>query len=200
MAERRKILDTAQHISEGLRLDRHRSTWRYNRAISRQRDTVAARREEALTDDAGMTELRRRIPEHMDGLVSATSEAAVAETVRAVVLHRLDEHWRDHLALLADIRDGIHLRALAGQNPADEFHRIALREFDGFFDEAHGAAADFVARLTPSDIGRDPAELGLRRPSATWTYMVSDNPLGNPLDRAARRLGALWRGRVLRIE
>jgi preprotein translocase subunit SecA len=52
--------------------------------------------------------------------------------------------------LLSEVRDGIHLRALAG-------------------------------------------------PSATWTYMMTDNPLGTPGDRAERALGRGWR-RALDLE
>jgi preprotein translocase subunit SecA len=29
---------------------------------------------------------------------------------------------------------------------------------------------------------------GLKRPTATWTYVVQDNPFGTALDRALRRL------------
>ncbi|WP_448710595.1 hypothetical protein [Microbacterium profundi] len=54
-----------------------------------------------------------------------------------MTLFSLDEHWQQHLALLSEIRDGIHLRKLAGQNPVDEFHRIALREFDDSCEASH---------------------------------------------------------------
>jgi preprotein translocase subunit SecA len=106
----------------------------------------------------------------------------------------------EHLALLQEVRDGIHLRALAGQKPAEEFHAIALREFHGFFDAVYRDAAAFIETLSAEDIGRDLAQLGLRRPSATWTYMVTDDPFGSPGDRFARELGKRWRTRVLKIE
>jgi len=117
-----------------------------------------------------------------------------------VTLHYLDERWMEHLGRLQEIRDGIHLRSLAGQRPADEFHGIALREFHGFFDAVYAEVATFVGALTPSDLGRGLEELGLRRPSAVWTYMASDDPFGSPGDRFARALGKRWRSKVLGIE
>jgi len=36
--------------------------------------------------------------------------------------------------------------------------------------------------------GADLDAAGLKRPSATWTYLVQDNPFGTVLDRALRRL------------
>lgn len=108
--------------------------------------------------------------------------------------------WCDHLAHLAEIRDGIHLRALAGVNPRDEFHRIALREFHGFFTAAYDRAAGIIRGVRVDQLGQEITALGLRRPSATWTYMTSDNPLGSPMDRAARSAGKWVRALIHRIE
>jgi preprotein translocase subunit SecA len=36
--------------------------------------------------------------------------------------------------------------------------------------------------------------VGLKRPTATWTYLVQDNPFGTDIDRALRRAGRLLRG------
>lgn len=196
---RRKIVDAAQRIAEGARLDRHRNTWAYNRAITAQRAAVLAHRAQAATGEVSITRTRALIPDRLAALERARPDA-VADTVRRIAVFHLDERWTEHLALLQEIRDGIHLRALAGQRPADEFHRIALREFAGFFDAVYTEVAAFIATLGPEEIGRDLDELGLRRPSATWTYMVTDDPLGRPGDRLARELGRMWRSRVLRIE
>ena len=196
---RRQIVEDAQRIAESVRLDRHRSTWAYTRAIAAQRSTVLAHRSDLIDSDLAMTALRRLSPEHLATLERARG-SEVEATVRTVALYFLDEHWMDHLALLQEVRDGIHLRSLAGQKPAEEFHRIALREFDGFFDAASAVTATFVDGLGPDDIGMPLQALGLRRPSATWTYMMTDDPLGTPGDRLARALGKRWRTTVLRIE
>lgn len=199
MSRRRYIVDTSQAIAEAIRLDRHRATWTYNRAIAAQRNKVLAHRREVATTDLAMSTLRELAPEHLGMLEQARGDA-VADTTRDVALYYLDDHWMEHLALLQEIRDGIHLRSLAGQKPADEFHRIALREFHRFFDAVYDDAAAFIETLTAADIGRELDELGLRRPSATWTYMVTDDPFGSPGDRLAKELGKLWRSKILRIE
>ena len=96
--------------------------------------------------------------------------------------------WCDHLAHLIEIRDGIQLQALAGVNPRDEFHRIALRESPGFA-LAYDRAADIDSEVIPAQLEQDITVLEPRPPAATWTYMTNDNPLGNPMDRAARAAG-----------
>lgn len=144
--------------------------------------------------------MRALIPAHLSRLEHARSPELVESTVRAAALYFLDDHWIDHLARLQEIRDGIHLRALIGEKPADEFHRIALREFHDFFEVVDRAIAAFIETLEPDDLDRELDEFGLRRPSATWTYMVTDDPLGSPGDRLAKELGKRWRSKVLRIE
>lgn len=197
---RGRIVDKAQRIAEGIRRDRHRDTWDFNRAIARQRATVLADRADVANGATIPTEIVGRIPEKIKALTTASSEEVVAQLVRSVTLWCLDEQWCDHLANLSEIRDGIHLQALAGVNPRDEFHRIALREFHGFFTTAYTRAADIIQTVTTDQLDQDISALGLRRPSATWAYMVTDNPLGTPMDRATREAGKWWRSRVLHIE
>ncbi|WOF21539.1 accessory Sec system translocase SecA2 [Microbacterium betulae] len=199
-ARRRAIVDASQRIAAGVRRDRHRATWVYSRAISAQRAAVLARRHALEAEDAAVGALRSELPDHLALLEAGRGRDATAGAVRSVLLFHLDDHWTDHLALLQEVRDGIHLRALAGQRPSDEFHRIALREFAGFFEKVFRDAADFVACLSPDDVGRDLEELGLRRPSATWTYMITDDPLGSAGDRLTGRAGRAFRSKVLGIE
>lgn len=191
---RREVVMEAQGIAETVRLGQHRATWEYNRAVAAQREKVLSVRGEVFDGSSGMDRLRPLASGHLDALVDATDRDAAELAVKAVTLHHLDEHWEQHLALLTEVRDGIYLRVLAGQNPVDEFHRIALREFDGFFGAVERAVADDMRRLSADSI-RDPlGHLGLRRPSATWTYMIRDNPLGSNGARAARAIRRIVRG------
>lgn len=198
--DRTRIARQCQAIAEGMRADRHRATWVYNRAIAAQRATVLAHRAEVADGHAADGRVRELAPAHWERLAVARGSARVSETARAVALFFLDEHWVAHLTALQELRDGIHLRALGGEKPADEFHRLALREFHGFFDRAYQRSAEFIAGLDADDIGRDLDALGLRRPSATWTYMVTDDPYGNPGDRFVRRVGRFVRSRILDLE
>jgi preprotein translocase subunit SecA len=48
---------------------------------------------------------------------------------RAIMLQSLDSHWREHLAALDHLRQGIHLRSYAQKNPAQEYKREAFELF-----------------------------------------------------------------------
>ena len=199
-AERRRMVDACQAAAERARTEQHRLTWVYSRAIAAQRETVLDHRQQIIDGQLAVERLRELILAKLASLENARGQAAVAVTVRAIALHYLDEQWTRHLALLQEVRDGIHLRALAGQKPTEEFHRIALGEFHGFFDTVYRDTADLIGTLNPDDIGRDPEDLGLRRPSATWTYMATDNPFGGSGSRFMGRVVKLIRSDILKLE
>jgi len=75
--------------------------------------------------------------------ILATADAAYAAKVdrvdidawrgfeRNVMLQSLDTHWREHLAALDHLRQGIHLRGYAQKNPKQEYKREAFELFEG---------------------------------------------------------------------
>ncbi|MBL8431670.1 MAG: SEC-C domain-containing protein, partial [Dechloromonas sp.] len=54
---------------------------------------------------------------------------------RNVMLQSLDAHWREHLAALDHLRQGIHLRGYAQKNPKQEYKREAFELFETLLDE-----------------------------------------------------------------
>jgi preprotein translocase subunit SecA len=53
---------------------------------------------------------------------------------RNVMLNSLDQHWREHLAALDHLRQGIHLRSYAQKNPKQEYKREAFELFEALLD------------------------------------------------------------------
>ncbi|TXI45269.1 preprotein translocase subunit SecA [Methylophilus sp.] len=53
---------------------------------------------------------------------------------RAVMLQSLDNHWREHLAALDHLRQGIHLRSYAQKNPKQEYKREAFELFESLLN------------------------------------------------------------------
>ena len=54
---------------------------------------------------------------------------AVLQYERSVMLQSIDSHWREHLAALDHLRQGIHLRGYAQKNPKQEYKREAFELF-----------------------------------------------------------------------
>jgi preprotein translocase subunit SecA len=63
---------------------------------------------------------------HYEGKVAQADRASFAGFERSVFLYSLDTHWREHLAALDHLRQGIHLRGYAQKDPKQEYRREAF--------------------------------------------------------------------------
>jgi len=63
------------------------------------------------------------------GKMAANPPEIVHQLERVILLSTLDNHWREHLAALDHLRQGIHLRGYAQKNPKQEYKREAFELF-----------------------------------------------------------------------
>ncbi len=79
------------------------------------------------------TGLRGRVAQAAQQQYQAKVDQVGAEVMhqyeRMVLLQSLDTHWREHLAALDHLRQGIHLRGYAQKNPKQEYKREAFELF-----------------------------------------------------------------------
>ena len=64
--------------------------------------------------------------ETYDAKVELSGRTSFAGFERSVLLYSLDTHWREHLAALDHLRQGIHLRGYAQKDPKQEYRREAF--------------------------------------------------------------------------
>jgi preprotein translocase subunit SecA len=184
----------AQRVADGANLEIHRNTYRYHELTEKQRAIVLEHRDRLMRGDAALVALGTRCPERFEELSAAVDEDVLAAAARTIVLYHLDRGWADHLAVLGEIREGIHLRALGtgalggGRDPLGDFQAEAVKLFTSLLDRVQEEAAETFRTATITEAGVDLDAAGLKRPTATWTYVVQDNPFGTALERAMRRL------------
>ncbi|MEO3747763.1 accessory Sec system translocase SecA2 [Plantactinospora sp. B5E13] len=177
-------VEHAQRIAEGVNHEIHRNTWRYSVVIEQQRKALAERRERLLTTEVAAEMLTDRFPDRAKEM----DEELLSRVGRSIALYHLDRLWAQHLAELSEVREGVHLRALGRLDPLDEFHRSAVPAFNALVPEIETRT---VETFEESEFTEDwePDESKLVRPSATWTYLVHDNPFGSELDRLIAAVG-----------
>ena len=74
---------------------------------------------------------------------------------RSLMLQTLDHHWREHLASLDHLRQGIHLRGYAQKNPKQEYKREAFELFSDMLDRIKQDVVKVVLTVTVrSEAGR----------------------------------------------
>lgn len=193
--ESKRIRDWIEHcqrVTEGQLLEIHSQTWKYNKLLADQRDIIDKRRAELLDTDRAWQEIFERSA-RATLLDKELPRDTLVRAAREIMLYHLDLGWSDHLALMDDVRESIHLRAIARETPIDEFHRIAVREFKELAQRAVDNAVDTFNEVPIDANGAHLEEQGLARPSATWTYMVSDNPLAGSGNSLLRGIGNIFR-------
>ncbi|WP_218159840.1 accessory Sec system translocase SecA2 [Lentzea albida] len=175
----------AQRVAEGVNLEIHRNTWRYNKLIEHQREILLKHRDVVLRTNAAFEKV---------GEKEGAPDEVAADAARKITLFFLDDLWTHHLTFLSDLREGIHLRALARQNPLDEFHREAIPAFNKIVPESWELTREKYEAAKITDEGYDLADAGVKRPSSTWTYLVHDNPFGSGLEETMKGLVKMVRG------
>ena len=78
-------------------------------------------------DDAEIVDrVLQAAKEAYDAKVELSGRESFAGFERSVLLYSLDSHWREHLAALDHLRQGIHLRGYAQKDPKQEYRREAF--------------------------------------------------------------------------
>jgi len=90
--------------------------------------------EPSLTDEDLLARVLKAVEESYDAKIAVVGKEAFAGFERSVMLESIDRHWRDHLAALDHLRQGIHLRGYAQKNPKQEYKREAFELFGQMLD------------------------------------------------------------------
>lgn len=111
--------------------------------------------------------LMARVQDAVDTNYLAKEQQVGAESMRhferAVMLQILDTHWREHLAALDHLRQGIHLRSYAQKNPKQEYKREAFELFSSMLSTVKAE----VTRITMLVQIRNEAEIqAVEKPAA----------------------------------
>jgi len=146
-----------QRLVEGQNLETRQFLHKYESVIEGQRQAMEQRRQDLLT-----------------GATPCGSELE-----RLVSLATIDDLWSDHLAAVAELREGAPWVNWGGRDPLHEYlvgvHRLYQDLEARITEEVPKRLANAEAR------GSDPSERG-----ATWTYISHDQPFGSQGQRFLR--------------
>ncbi|MBQ5946517.1 preprotein translocase subunit SecA [Massilia sp. ST3] len=87
-----------------------------------------------LNDDDILERVLAAADKAYEAKVGIVGKDAFGGFERNVMLQSVDTHWREHLAALDHLRQGIHLRGYAQKNPKQEYKREAFELFSNMLD------------------------------------------------------------------
>jgi preprotein translocase subunit SecA len=88
-----------------------------------------------LNDDDILERVLAAADESYNAKIAIVGKESFGGFERNVMLQAVDSHWREHLAALDHLRQGIHLRGYAQKNPKQEYKREAFELFGGMLDQ-----------------------------------------------------------------
>ena len=119
---------------------------------------------------------------------------------KAVMLQVLDQQWKDHLAAMDYLRQGIHLRGYAQKNPKQEYKREAFELFSSMLAQVKQEVVVLLARLQiqPAEAApiepprREPQEMQFLHPTAQAGEAVEEGEVAveqRPVVRKQPKVG-----------
>ncbi|MEN8802788.1 MAG: preprotein translocase subunit SecA [Thiogranum sp.] len=103
--------------------------------------------------------LREKVLGELEKAYQEKEKLTGPETMRhfekSVMLQVLDQSWKEHLAAMDYLRQGIHLRGYAQKNPKQEYKREAFEMFTGLLDRIKMDVVSVLSKVqvrTESDV------------------------------------------------
>ena len=95
--------------------------------------------------------IKQRVIEEVSKRYEEKVESIGAPVMRhfekAVMLQQLDSQWKEHLAAMDYLRQGIHLRGYAQKNPKQEYKREAFQMFSEMLDRVKRDTISILSRV-----------------------------------------------------
>jgi preprotein translocase subunit SecA len=111
--------------------------------------------EPELSDDNVRERVREAAKKQYEAKLELVGPEMFHKFERNLMLQTVDQHWREHLAALDHLRQGIHLRGYAQKNPKQEYKREAFELFSDMLDRIKQDVVKIVLTVrvqTPEDV------------------------------------------------
>jgi preprotein translocase subunit SecA len=111
--------------------------------------------EEKLSDDELLERVLKAADEAYAAKVSLVGAESFNNFERSIMLQLIDQHWREHLAALDHLRQGIHLRGYAQKQPKQEYKREAFELFGTLIDRVRADVIRILMNVriqTPEEV------------------------------------------------
>ena len=158
--------------------------------LSLQKEVQAA---SAITDDEILAMVLKAANEAFDSKVQQIGPDNFTQFERIVLLQSIDTHWREHLAALDYLRQGIHLRGYAQKQPKQEYKREAFELFGQLLDQVKNEVTKLLMTVkvqSGEQLGQAAEEMESRAEritNVTYTAPTETGEVESRLDESTAR-------------
>ena len=101
----------------------------------------------SLTTDPIAARVLEEAARRYEEKTQSIGEPVMRHFEKAVMLQQLDMQWKEHLAAMDYLRQGIHLRGYAQKNPKQEYKREAFEMFSDMLDRVKRDTISILSRV-----------------------------------------------------
>ncbi|MDH5355660.1 MAG: preprotein translocase subunit SecA [Gammaproteobacteria bacterium] len=135
--------------------------------------------DDELTDESILARIIEQFEQAYAEKVTILGDELISRYEKELMLIILDRHWKEHLAAMDYLRQGIGLRGYAQKNPVQEFKR---ESFEMFTDMLEGIKFEAIQALTRVQIRSESEVEALEQShadnqSVTMEHAAADSPL-----------------------
>ena len=104
---------------------------------------------------------------HYEAREAEVGPEAMREVERQVMLRLIDQRWREHLADMDHLREGIHLRGIGQKDPVAEWQREGFDMFGAMLERVYRDFVTYVmhVQVTPASTDGETAAGGVAPPA-----------------------------------
>ncbi len=106
---------------------------------------------EELDDKGVVAEVQKQVAEHFSHKEAQIGPEMARQLEKHMMLNVLDQTWKEHLARMDYLRQGIHLRGYAQKQPKQEYKRESFELFSEMLDKVKFEVTTMLARVRVRD-------------------------------------------------
>jgi preprotein translocase subunit SecA len=169
-----KEVNRIQRIVEGQNFEIKRTLYNYSLLLEYQRKSIQKIREDILIRESFLDSAKAIYQNEYNSVINRIGMLYFTDAFRNAALLLVDKLWSDYLDEVAHIRESIHLSRLGGKDPVQIFRKTSIELFEKVLESIDIELKKVFLSLCENEGKVDLSALGLKIPSATWTYLVND--------------------------
>jgi preprotein translocase subunit SecA len=151
---------------------------KYSSIIEKQREIISEERTFFLNSQNALEFFKSESQKQFNAYKSILKHEHLNRLCKRILISSIDTYWSQYLSDIGEIREEIHLYSYGGRVPFFEFQKIARNIFAELSKEMYDKVIQTFNNISIAEKDIDIELEKLKLPSATWTYIINDNPMG----------------------
>lgn len=163
-------VERIQRISQGAMLSRRERLLKFAYIGEKHREITFSTRQKYINGESVPTVWEDNFPEMYGEACEKFGADTVNKLEQEYILAAINILWRNYLEYTNYLRDGIHLMAVGGKKPSDEYNIICEQYFETFAEQLTDAMEDGLRAL----LEKTPAGFKIPKPKKIMTYLIEN--------------------------